>query len=79
MWVVAKIKKRELDLFKKELIEKFGTEIKFYSPKIQYQKYFQNKIKKIESDFVLLKSVAISSIALNNVLTVLIRKIRKQM
>ena len=48
MWVVAKIKKKELHLFKKELIKKFGPETKFYSPKIQYQKYINNKIQKIE-------------------------------
>jgi len=48
MWVVAKIKKKELSLFKEKLVEKLGKEIKFYSPKIQYQKYFKNKIKKFE-------------------------------
>ena len=48
MWIVAKIKKKELHLFKEELIKKFGPEIKFYSPKIQYQKCIKNRIKKIE-------------------------------
>ena len=48
MWMVAKIKKKELHLFKEELIKKFGPEIKFYSPKIQYQKCIKNKIKKID-------------------------------
>ena len=48
MWMVAKIKKRELHLFKKELIKKFGPKTKFYSPKIQYQKYINNKVQKIE-------------------------------
>jgi hypothetical protein len=48
MWMVAKIKKKELHLFKEELIKKFGPEIKFYSPKIQYQKCIKNRIKKIE-------------------------------
>jgi len=46
--MVAKIKKKELHLFKEELIKKFGPEIKFYSPKIQYQKCIKNRIKKIE-------------------------------
>ena len=48
MWLVAKIKKKELSLFKRELTKKFGPGIKFYNPKIQYQKYIKNKIKKIE-------------------------------
>ena len=46
MWIVAKIKKKELHIFKKELSKEFGVEIKFYNPKIQYQKYIKNKIKK---------------------------------
>ena len=48
MWVVAKIKKKELNLFKTELIKKFGAEIKFYNPKIQYEKYIRNKAKKFD-------------------------------
>ena len=48
MWMVAKIKVKELNIFKKELIEKFGSEIKFYYPKIEYQKYIKNKLKKFE-------------------------------
>ena len=48
MWVVAKIKKREIHLFKKELLKKFGSEIQFYNPKIQYQKFIKNKIKRFE-------------------------------
>ena len=52
MWVVAKIKKKEIHLFKKELLKKFGSEIKFYNPKIQYQKYNNNKIKKIEESIL---------------------------
>ena len=50
--MVAKIKKRELHLFKKELIKKFGPKTKFYNPKIQYQKYIKNKIKKIEKSIL---------------------------
>ena len=45
MWVVAKVKIQEISIFKKELFEKYGAEIKFYSPKIEYNKYFGNKIK----------------------------------
>tara|TARA_Y100000294_G_C8556889_1_gene337523 strand:+ start:1857 stop:2357 length:501 start_codon:yes stop_codon:yes gene_type:complete len=48
MWVVAKIKKKEIKIFKKDLIEKLGKDIQFYCPKIIYQKYFGNKVKKIE-------------------------------
>ena len=44
MWKVAKIKVKELNIFKKELIEKFGSEIKIYYPKIEYQKYIKNCI-----------------------------------
>ena len=48
MWVVAKIKKKEINIFKKKLNEKFKNEIKFYYPKIQEHKYEKNKLKKIE-------------------------------
>ena len=48
MWVVAKVKKKELHTFKKELSEKLGIEVKYYNPKIIHHKYFKNKIKKIE-------------------------------
>ena len=43
MWIVAKIKKKELHLFKNELMKKLGSEVKFYNPKVQYQKYIKNK------------------------------------
>ena len=33
MWVVAKIKRKELHVFKKEFLREFGSEIKFYNPK----------------------------------------------
>ena len=36
MWVVAKIKIKDLNILKKDLIEKFGKDIKFFSPKIKY-------------------------------------------
>ena len=48
MWVVAKVKKKRLHLFKNELIKKFNSQIQFYNPKIQHQQYIQNKIKKID-------------------------------
>ena len=48
MWTVAKIKTKELNIFKKNLIEKFGKNTKFYHPKIQHHKYINNKIRKFE-------------------------------
>ena len=48
MWVVAKIKIKNLNTFKKDLIKKVGSDVKFYHPKIEYDKYFGNKVKKFE-------------------------------
>ena len=48
MWTVAKIKIKNLNTFKKELVEKAGNDIKFYYPKIEYFKYFGNKVKRFE-------------------------------
>jgi len=48
MWIVAKTKKKELHIFKKELIKRFGSQVKFYIPKIQYQIFINNKIKKVD-------------------------------
>ena len=48
MWVVAKIKIKELNIFKKKLIEKLGKETRFYHPKIEYHKHFGYKIKRLE-------------------------------
>ena len=48
MWIVAKVKTKELNTFKKKLLEKLGKETKFYHPKIEYQKYFKERIKRIE-------------------------------
>ena len=41
-------KKKELKIFKEEMIEKFGQEIIFYCPKIEHNKHFKNNIKKFE-------------------------------
>ena len=46
MWVVAKVKKTELEIFKKDLIKKASADIKFYCPKIEHNKHFKNNIKK---------------------------------
>ena len=46
MWVVAKIKSNEFDMFKKELEKKLQTKPLFYNPKIQIEKNQKSKIKK---------------------------------
>ena len=48
MWTVAKIKKNEIETFKKNLVQKVGVDIEFYCPKIEYNKYFKNKVKRLE-------------------------------
>ena len=48
MWIVAKIKSKEIDIFKDNLVKKFGKETRFYCPKISYDKQFKNKIKKFD-------------------------------
>tara|TARA_Y100000590_G_scaffold469438_1_gene656997 strand:- start:6140 stop:6640 length:501 start_codon:yes stop_codon:yes gene_type:complete len=48
MWVVAKIKKKEIETFKKDLIKKSGYGIEFYSPKIEYHQFFKNKTRRLE-------------------------------
>ena len=48
MWTVAKIKIKNLNTFKKNLAKKIGNDIKFYHPKIEYHRYFGDKIKRFE-------------------------------
>ena len=48
MWIVAKVKIKDLNTFKKNLAEKIGNDIKFYHPKIEYHKYFGDKVKRFE-------------------------------
>ena len=48
MWVVAKVKIKNFGTFKKNLAEKIDNDVKFYHPKIQYDKYFRDKVKKFE-------------------------------
>ena len=48
MWIVAKIKVKDINIFKKNLEEKFGEEIKFYSPKILLSQNLKNKIKQFD-------------------------------
>ena len=47
MWVVAKVKIKNLHTFKKDLVEKTDNNIKFYHPKIEYDRYEGNNIKKL--------------------------------
>ena len=46
MWIVAKIKSNELDIFKSALEKKLNTRPLFYDPRIQVEKNQKNKIKK---------------------------------
>jgi len=48
MWVVAKIKIKNLNTFKKNLVEKIGNDTQFYYPKIEYHKYYGDKVKRFE-------------------------------
>lgn len=48
MWVVAKVKIKNLNLFKKDLAAKVGNDVKFYHPKFEYHRYFGDKVKKFE-------------------------------
>ena len=41
MWAVAKIKKKELNIFKKNLAEQLNNNIQFYYPKFQLSKNFR--------------------------------------
>ena len=52
MWAVAKIKEKELSIFKKQLTEKCGKDIKFYSPKVVHHKYIKNKLIKFEKNIL---------------------------
>ena len=48
MWVVAKIKIKNLNTFKKDVAKKVGSDTKFYQPKFEYHKFFGSKVKKLE-------------------------------
>ena len=48
MWLVAKIKRNEIEIFKKDLIKKSGNNIEFYCPKIEYYKHFRKKVQRLE-------------------------------
>jgi hypothetical protein len=48
MWIVLKYKKRELCFLMDELKKKIGKDIKFFNPKIKYQKNLNNMLKEVE-------------------------------
>ena len=48
MWVVAKIKIKNLNIFKKNITKKVGSDVKFYQPKFEYHKYVGDKVKKFK-------------------------------
>jgi hypothetical protein len=52
MWLVAKIKIKNLHFFKKDLVSKTGSDVKFYYPKVEYHRYFGSRVKRFEK-FVL--------------------------
>ncbi len=52
MWTIIKFDKKNLENLKKDLKDKLGDEISFYSPKLLVQKYKNNKL--INKEFNLL-------------------------
>ncbi len=52
MWAVAKIKIKDLNTFKKNVTEKIGNDIKFYQPKLEYHKFFGDKVKRFEKNIL---------------------------
>ena len=52
MWIVAKVKLKNLNIFKKEIFEKIGEDIKYYQPKLEYHKSFGDKLKRFEKNIL---------------------------
>ena len=48
MWIVAKIKRNNLNTFKKDLAKRTDDNIEFYYPKIEYHKYYGDNVKRFE-------------------------------
>ena len=69
MWVVAKIKNKELENFKKNISKETKKKIIFYYPKIKYHKYFKNNLKNCE------KLIFLHRILLNIILSFYIVKL----
>jgi len=49
MWVILKIKNKELSILKEDFFKKLGKDVKFYLPKIKIQKFNKNKVKSYET------------------------------
>jgi len=43
MWAVLKINKKNLELLKKDLCDKLGNDVKFYTPKLKLKKFLKRK------------------------------------
>lgn len=48
MWIVAKYNTKELGLLKRDFKKSLGDSVRFYIPKIKYQKKIKNKLKYCE-------------------------------
>lgn len=44
MWAVIKINTKSFEILKKEFIEKIGSDVKFYIPKLKIKKFTKSKI-----------------------------------
>jgi len=47
MWIIVKVKNKEVEIFKKELLKKTNQEVFFYEPRIEINNYTYNKKKKL--------------------------------
>ena len=52
MWIVVKYKTKELKTLKSSFFRALGEMPIFYSPRIQYQKYINNKLKVYEKNIL---------------------------
>ena len=48
MWTVIKFDKKKINLLQQDLLKYIGKDCVFYRPKIQIQKYYKNKLIKLE-------------------------------
>ena len=52
MWIVLIYKKRELNSLTNELKKMIGKDIKFFNPKIRYQKNLKTKLRTVETNLL---------------------------
>ena len=52
MWAIIKIDKKKINLFKKDLNDKFGGETEIYRPQLLIEKFRKNKLQKKEFDLL---------------------------